>query len=72
MMDFRIRLFQDNIVSLVNEFQDIPFEARRLVLESVAHLVERKADEAIVTQREEMEAKDAESILEDKLGELSE
>ena len=64
-----MRLFQDNVIDLANEFDDLPFEGRRLVLESVMHLLEKKADEAIVTERE---AFYAESIPEDKLGELSE
>lgn len=70
-MDFRIRLFLDTIIDTVNQFSDIPLEARRLVLESAMKLVEKKADEAIVAQREAMEAENAENILKDKLGELS-
>lgn len=72
MMDFRIRLFLDSIIETVNQFSDIPLEARRLVLESAMRLVEKKADEAIIAQREALEAKNAESISENKLGELSE
>jgi len=71
-MDFRIRLFLDSIIETVNQFSDIPLEARRLVLESTMKLVEKKADEAIIAQRTAVEAKNAESISEDKLGELSE
>ena len=52
-MNFRLRLFQDNIIDVVNQFDDLPFEGRRLVLESVMHLVEKKADEAILIEREE-------------------
>ena len=68
-MNFRLRLFQDNIIDIVNQFNDLPFEGRRLVLESVMHLIEKKADEAIVIEREEENAK---NIFEDKLGELPE
>ena len=71
-LDFRIRLFLDTIVADVNNFQDIPLEARRLVLESVMRMVEKKADEAIIAQRETMEAQNEQSVFEDKLGELPE
>ena len=70
-MDFRIRLFLDTIIDTVNQFNDIPLEARRLVLESAMKLVEKKADEAIIAQRERMEEENAESVLENQLGELS-
>jgi hypothetical protein len=65
-MDFRIRLFLDTIIDAVNQFNDIPLEARRLVLESAMKLVEKKADEAIVAQRTSMEeSENAEGVLED-------
>lgn len=70
-MDFRIRLFLDTIIDTVNQFNDIPLEARRLVLESAMHIVEKAADKAIATERESMEEENAESVLEDQLGELS-
>lgn len=80
-MDFRIRLFLDSVIDLVNEYGDIPLEARRLVLESAMRIVEKKADEAIVRQRAEImdnpgemesEGGNAENIHENKLGELPE
>ena len=70
-MDFRIRLFLDSIIDTVNQFNDIPLEARRLVLESAMHIVEKAADKAIATERESMEEENAESVLKDQLGELS-
>lgn len=70
-MDFRIRLFLDTIIDTVNQFNDIPLEARRLVLESAMHIVEKAADKAIATERESMEEENAESVLKDQLGELS-
>jgi hypothetical protein len=70
-MDFRIRLFLDTIIDAVNQFNDIPLEARRLVLESAMKLVEKKADEAIVAQRTSMEEENAEGVFENQLGELS-
>lgn len=71
-MDFRIRLFLDTIIDTVNQFDDIPLESRRLVLESAMHLVEKAADKAIANQRQSMEEQNAESVLKDKLGELPE
>lgn len=50
-MNFRARLFLDELVALTNKFDDLPFEVRRLVIESVMHLVEVKADEAIKAER---------------------
>lgn len=51
MMNYRIRLFLDTIIDTVNQFSDIPLEARRLVLESAMHIVEREADKAIIEER---------------------
>lgn len=64
-MDFRIRLFLDMVIDLVNEFGDIPLEARRLVLESAMKIVEKRSDEAIVEQRTQMEAGNAENVFPD-------
>jgi hypothetical protein len=71
-MDFRIRLFLDTIIDTVNQFNDIPLEARRLVLESAMHIVKKAADKAKATERESMEEENAESVLKDQLGELPE
>ena len=71
-MNFRLRLFLDTIIDVVNQFDDLPLEGRRLVLESAMHIVEKASDKAIVKERESMEDKDAESVFKDKLGELSE
>lgn len=70
-MNFRIRLFLDTIIDTVNQFNDIPLEARRLVLESAMRIVEKASDNAIATERESMEEENAESVLENQLGELS-
>lgn len=70
-MDFRIRLFLDSIIDTVNQFNDIPLEARRLVLESAMHIVEKAADKAIAIERESMEEENEQSIFENQLGELS-
>jgi hypothetical protein len=71
MMNFRIRFFLDTIIDTINQFDDVPLEARRLVLESAMHIVEKAADKAIATERESMEEENAESVLKDQLGELS-
>ena len=67
-MNFRLRLFLDTIIDVVNQFDDVPLEGRRLVLESAMHIVEKAADKAIANEREQ----NAESVLTNKLGELSE
>ena len=71
-MNLRLRLFLDTIVDVVNQFDDIPLEGRRLVLESAMHIVEKAADKAIAKERESMEEQNAESVFKDKLGELPE
>ena len=78
-MNYRARLFLDELVALTNKFDDLPFEVRRLVIESVMHLVEVKADEAIIAERPmdvdiiiDGGEENAENILKDKLGELPE
>jgi hypothetical protein len=73
-MDLRIREFLDQVISLVNMYDDIPLEARRLALESAMYNTERAANKAIKEQNEKMllEANtNAENIFSNKLGELS-
>ena len=72
-MDLRIREFFDQIISLVNLYDDIPLEARRLALESAMYNTERAANKAIKEQNEKMllEANNnAEDLSSNKLGEL--
>ena len=74
-MDLRIREFFDQIISLVNQYDDIPLEARRLALESAMYNTERAANKAIKEQNEKMllEANNnAEDLSSNKLGELPE
>lgn len=70
-MNYRIRLFQDNLIDVVNQFDDIPMEVRRAIIENVSNLVEKKANDLIMQEREQ-EAVNEQSILQDKLGELPE
>lgn len=78
-MDNReVRAFFEEIINLVNSFEDIPIEVKRLALFSAFQIVERQANEVIqMEQREALEKikqkeeEDAENIFEDKLGELS-
>lgn len=74
-MDLRIREFLDQVINLVNMYDDIPLEARRLALESAMYNTERAANKAIKEQSEKalsMEGNHAEDIFENKLGELPE
>lgn len=74
-MDLRIREFLDQVINLVNMYDDIPLEARRLALESAMYNTERAANKAIKEQSEKalsMEGSHAEDICENKLGELPE
>lgn len=56
-MDLRIRGFLDDIISLVNSYDDIPLEARRLALESAMYNCERAANKAIQAQSMEQAQK---------------
>lgn len=51
-MDLRIRQFLDEIIALVNTYDDIPLEARRLALESAMYNCERASNKAIQQQSE--------------------
>ena len=59
-MDTEIRNFFHELIDLVNKY-NLPWEVRRLVLENVTNMVEKKADEAIRQQSIE-EGENAESI----------
>ena len=56
-MDLRIRGFLDDIINLVNSYDDIPLEARRLALESAMYNCERAANKAIQAQSMEQAQK---------------
>jgi len=74
-MDLRIREFFDRIIDLVNEYDDIPLEARRLALESAMYNTEHAVNKAIKEQAQAMSMevqKDAEDLSSNKLGELPE
>lgn len=51
-MDLRIRQFLDEVIALVNTYDDIPLEARRLALESAMYNCERASNKAIQQQSE--------------------
>lgn len=78
-MDNReLRSFFEEILNLINCFENIPIEAKRLVLFTVFQIVERQANEAIaIEQREALiraekkEEGDAENLYKDKLEKLS-
>lgn len=67
-MNKKIRAFFEQIIALVNAFDDVPIEAKRMALFIALQLVERQSNEAIELEQEE---NNAESIPEDKLAELS-
>lgn len=67
-MNRKIRAFFEKIIALVNAFDDVPIEAKRMALFIALQLVERQSNEAIEL---EQEGENAESIPEDKLAELS-
>ncbi len=46
-MDRQIRALYHDLVDLVNSYYDLPWEIRRMTLENVLFMTEKKADEAI-------------------------
>ena len=61
-MNTKIRNFFHELIDLVNKY-DLPWEVRRIVLENVLYMTEKKADEAILQEDEvNKEGEDAESL----------
>lgn len=61
MMNYELRLLQDELIGLINSHDNLPWEARRLVVEAVLCLIEKKADEAITREISE-EGENAKNI----------
>ena len=57
-MDAQIRLLEDTIIETLNSYENIPIEAKRLLLKEIYLLVEQKANQMILEER----SKDAESV----------
>lgn len=78
-MDNReLRAFFEEILNVINYHENIPIEAKRLVLFCIFQIVERQANDAIaIEQREALiraekkEEGDAENLFKDKLEKLS-
>ena len=76
-LQFATRDFEDKLTDLVDMY-DLPWEIKRVVISGIYSKVTRQADEAIreelllAQEQSKEESTDAESIFEDKLGELPE
>lgn len=46
-MDRLVRSLYHDLVELINIYDSLPWEVRRVVIENVGYMVEKKADEAI-------------------------
>ena len=55
LMNYRLRKFQDDLVDLINSYDDLPWEARLLALELIAGNVQKQADMAIMSEMSEKE-----------------
>ena len=51
-MNFKIRLFEDSILNMINE-SDLPMEIKRLVMADIFNLVVKQADKEV---KEELSA----------------
>ena len=56
-MNEQIRLLEDTIIETLNSYEQVPIEAKRLVLKEIYLIVEQKANEII-----KLEGKNAENI----------
>lgn len=62
-MNLRIRQFEENLNDLINQFNDLPWEARLLALELVVTQTQKEADKSIMAELKELEEKqNAESL----------
>lgn len=61
-MNLRIRQFEENLNDLINQFSDLPWEARLLALELSTTQVQKEADKSILAELKESEEENAESI----------
>lgn len=46
-MDRQVRALYHDLIDLLNSYSDLPWEVRRVVIENVQYMTEKKADEAI-------------------------
>ena len=62
-MNEQIRLLEDTIIETLNSYEQVPIEAKRLVLKEIYLIVEQKANEIIIAERKAiMEGENAENI----------
>lgn len=57
-MDRQVRAFYHDLIELVNSYAVLPWEVRRVVLENVQYMTEKKADEAIRNEDIEIDTLD--------------
>ena len=67
--NIKLRKFQDDINTLVLTNSDLSWEARLVCLELITERVKQLANDAIIEELRQ-EGENAESVCEDKLGEL--
>lgn len=54
-MNRQVRALYHDLIDLVNGYSDLPWEVRRVVIENVQYMIEKKADEAIRNENIEIE-----------------
>ena len=55
-MNRQVRALYHDLIDLVNSYSDLPWEVRRVVLENVQYMTEKKADEAIRSEDIEIDS----------------
>lgn len=57
-MDRQVRALYHDLIELINSYTGLPWEVRRVVLENVQYMTEKKADEAIRNEDIEIDTLD--------------
>ena len=75
-MNSDIRTLYLELIELLNRYESIPWEIKRIMLEDIQYKAEKQADkcinEELASEAAMKEKDDAEKLQQDQLGELSE
>lgn len=67
-MNEQMRLLEDTLIEVLNSYNLVPIEAKRLIIKDIYFMTEQKANEIIIEERRQ----NAEELQPNQLGELSE
>lgn len=67
-MNEQIRELEEKLIDMLNQYNLVPIEAKRLIIKDIYFMTEQKANEIIIEERRQ----NAEELQPNQLGELSE